>query len=209
MISGARARTRGTRPPQRRHRRTRASQTDDVRRWHPPSLKTTRTAYLGCRAGRSKHAPRRPDHMTGRRLISAPLPPGPHLDDPHLKGLDTHQSEPRKHDLRHSFASRAVALGESQPVSGKLFGHSQVQTTARYAHFARLAPDPVKAVAARVGAGSRAPFDQPARRSNIPAPGRTPPNSSRTRKHSDSSVAALLHNEGRLVRSTCSVSELR
>ena len=54
----------------------------------------------------------------------------------------------RIHDLRHSFASRAVALGESLPMIGKLLGHTQVQTTARYAH---LAHDTVKASASRVG----------------------------------------------------------
>ena len=54
----------------------------------------------------------------------------------------------RIHDLRHSFASRAVALGESLPMIGKLLGHTQVQTTTRYAHLAR---DTVKASASRVG----------------------------------------------------------
>ncbi len=43
----------------------------------------------------------------------------------------------RLHDLRHSFASRALALGESLTMIGKLLGHTQVQTTARYAHLAR------------------------------------------------------------------------
>ena len=43
----------------------------------------------------------------------------------------------RLHDCRHSFASRALALGESLPAIGRLLGHSQVQTTARYAHLAR------------------------------------------------------------------------
>ena len=43
----------------------------------------------------------------------------------------------RIHGLRHSFASRALALGESLPMIGKLLGHRQVQTTARYAHLAR------------------------------------------------------------------------
>ncbi len=54
----------------------------------------------------------------------------------------------RIHDCRHSFASQAVALGESLPMIGKLLGHPQVQTTARYAYLAR---DTVKASAARVG----------------------------------------------------------
>ena len=51
-------------------------------------------------------------------------------------------------DLSHSFASRALALGEGLPMIGKLLGHTQVQTTARHAHLAR---DTVKASAARIG----------------------------------------------------------
>ena len=43
----------------------------------------------------------------------------------------------RLHDLRHSFASRALALGESLPTIGWLLGHVHVTTTARYAHLAR------------------------------------------------------------------------
>ena len=40
-------------------------------------------------------------------------------------------------DLRHRFASRALALGHSLTIIGKLLGHWQIQTTARYAHLAR------------------------------------------------------------------------
>ena len=43
----------------------------------------------------------------------------------------------RLHDCRHSFASRALALGESLPAIGKLLGHAHVETTARYANLAR------------------------------------------------------------------------
>jgi integrase len=50
----------------------------------------------------------------------------------------------RIHDLRHTFASVAVAAGQGLPMIGKLLGHSQVQTTARYAH---LAGDPIRAAA--------------------------------------------------------------
>jgi site-specific recombinase XerD len=53
----------------------------------------------------------------------------------------------RIHDLRHTFASTAVAAGQGLPMIGKLLGHTQVQTTARYAH---LAVDPVKDAAERV-----------------------------------------------------------
>ncbi|MFN0194656.1 MAG: tyrosine-type recombinase/integrase [Aestuariivirga sp.] len=42
----------------------------------------------------------------------------------------------RIHDLRHTFASRAVALGQGLTTIGKLLGHTQTQTTARYAHLA-------------------------------------------------------------------------
>ena len=43
----------------------------------------------------------------------------------------------RLHDCRHSFASRALALGEGLTMIGKLLGHTKVETTARYAHLAR------------------------------------------------------------------------
>ena len=55
----------------------------------------------------------------------------------------------RLHDLRHSYASRALALGESLTTIGGLLGHTKVQTTARYAHLAR---DTEIASTARVGA---------------------------------------------------------
>ena len=53
----------------------------------------------------------------------------------------------RLHDLRHSYASRALALGECLPMIGELLGHRKVQTTARYAHLAR---DSVRASTAKV-----------------------------------------------------------
>lgn len=53
----------------------------------------------------------------------------------------------RIHDLRHSFASDALQLGEDLTMIGRLLGHTQVQTTARYAH---LKTGPVKAAADKV-----------------------------------------------------------
>ena len=53
----------------------------------------------------------------------------------------------RIHDIRHSHASRGLALGESLPMIGKPLGHRQIETTARYAHLTR---DSVRASAARV-----------------------------------------------------------
>jgi site-specific recombinase XerD len=38
------------------------------------------------------------------------------------------------HDLRHTFASLLVSGGASLEMIGKLLGHSQMQTTQRYAH---------------------------------------------------------------------------
>ena len=55
----------------------------------------------------------------------------------------------RLHDLRHSFASRALALGEPLPMIARLLGHTKIQTTARYAHLAR---DSVRDSADRVAA---------------------------------------------------------
>ena len=62
-----------------------------------------------------------------------------------LAGLD----DVRIHDLRHTFASFAVSNGESLPMIGKLLGHTQAQTTLRYAHLARA---PLQAAASRVTA---------------------------------------------------------
>ncbi|MDE0332934.1 MAG: tyrosine-type recombinase/integrase [Nitrospinae bacterium] len=59
----------------------------------------------------------------------------------------------RLHDLRHSFASRALALGEGLPMIGKLLGHARIETTSRYAHLAR---DSVRASAERVAASIEA-----------------------------------------------------
>ena len=74
----------------------------------------------------------------------------------HLKSLDmgwrtlrarARLKDVRIHDLRHSYASRAPALGESLPIIAKLLGHRQIETTARYAH---LADDTVHASAERI-----------------------------------------------------------
>ena len=54
----------------------------------------------------------------------------------------------RVHDLRHSFASRALAVGQSLSMIGRLLGHSDIASTARYAHLAR---DAERISAARVG----------------------------------------------------------
>lgn len=54
----------------------------------------------------------------------------------------------RLHDLRHSVASTAAAQGHSLFLIGKLLGHKDLRSTARYAH---LADDARKAMADSVG----------------------------------------------------------
>ena len=50
--------------------------------------------------------------------------------------------------LRHSFASILVSAGASLPLIGQMLGHTQVQTTQRYAH---LYDDPLRKAAETVG----------------------------------------------------------
>lgn len=47
----------------------------------------------------------------------------------------------RLRDLRHTYASHLVSAGRSLPIVGRLLGHTQPQTTARYAH---MADDPLR-----------------------------------------------------------------
>ena len=54
----------------------------------------------------------------------------------------------RIHDLRHSYASHALALGESLSLIARLVGHARIASTLRYAHLMR---DSEKQAAARVG----------------------------------------------------------
>ena len=59
----------------------------------------------------------------------------------------------RLHDLRHTYASFGAGGGLGLPIIGRLLGHSQVSTTARYAH---LDNDPLRraseAIAGRISA---------------------------------------------------------
>jgi integrase len=54
----------------------------------------------------------------------------------------------RIHDLRHSFASFAIADGASLFLIGKLLGHASARTTERYAH---LSSDPLQDAVNKIG----------------------------------------------------------
>ncbi|UZX11207.1 site-specific integrase [Methylocystis sp. MJC1] len=62
----------------------------------------------------------------------------------------------RLHDLRHSFASFGAGASLGLPIIGKLLGHSQPATTARYAH---LDADPLRRAADTIGATIAAALD--------------------------------------------------
>jgi integrase len=96
-------------------------------------------------------------HISNPHVIPGTLPGRPLSDlQPFWRRVSARAGlkDVRIHDLRHTFASVAVAAGQGLPMIGKLLGHTQVQTTARYAH---LAGDPVRAAANHV-AGSIASY---------------------------------------------------
>jgi integrase len=68
----------------------------------------------------------------------------------------------RLHDLRHTFASVGAGASLGLPLIGALLGHSQAQTTARYAH---LADDPLRRASNAIGAAIAAALD--GRKGNI------------------------------------------
>jgi integrase len=64
----------------------------------------------------------------------------------------------RIHDLRHTYASNAVSSGMPIQMVGRLLGHTQLQTTMRYAHLAddavkRAAEENATAMSAGLGLG--------------------------------------------------------
>ena len=110
---------------------------------HLPDSKTgAKTVHIGAPAievlSKIERLDENPWVITGKN-------PGAHLTDlqPPWRRIRKRAGieDVRIHDLRHTFASTAVAAGQGLPMIGKLLGHTQVQTTARYAH---LAADPVK-----------------------------------------------------------------
>lgn len=68
-----------------------------------------------------------PGHVTGKHLVNI-------RDAWQRLCADAKIDDCRVHDIRHSFGTIAVDAGGSLPLIGRLLGHSQPQTTARYAH---------------------------------------------------------------------------
>jgi integrase len=63
----------------------------------------------------------------------------------------------RIHDLRHTFASFGAGASLGLPIIGKLLGHAQSSTTARYAH---LDADPMRRAVDTIGATISAAMDR-------------------------------------------------
>ena len=128
---------------------------------------------------------------TGARMVPLPAPAAAVLDavvrvssspwvftgnspDRHLSQLTPYWyrvreradlNDVRIHDLRHSFASRALALGESLSTIGRLLGHADMGSTTRYAH---LEQDAERVAIAKLGASIG--HDLSRRRSNRTSP---------------------------------------
>ena len=83
--------------------------------------------------------------------------------------------EVRIHDLRHTYASNAIASGFGLEMVGKLLGHANVQTTARYAH---LADGHIREAAATLASGlaghlaTPVPVAEPRRDNVVAFPGK-------------------------------------
>ena len=93
------------------------------------------------------HLPRNPDNP----FVIAGDVPGRHATDLQRPWrrirAEAGLADVRIHDLRHTYASNAVKAGLSLPMVGKLLGHTQMQTTMRYAHWEDA---PVNTAAANV-----------------------------------------------------------
>ena len=103
---------------------------------HLPDSKTGRkTIFLSNKAkryiGDIKHKPENPYVFPGQRegsqLINIQKPWRLIRERAGLGGV-------RIHDLRHTYASLAVAQNLSLPIVGKLLGHKSSKSTERYAH---------------------------------------------------------------------------
>ncbi len=94
--------------------------------------------------------------LTGLYKAGAYVIPGKNPDQPRsdlkkpweLVGSHAGLDGVRLHDLRHTFASVGAGSSLGLPIVGKLLGHTQPQTTARYAH---LDADPLRRASDVIG----------------------------------------------------------
>jgi integrase len=75
----------------------------------------------------------------------------------------------RLHDLRHTYASFGAGGSLGLPIIGRLLGHTQAATTARYAH---LDNDPLRRAAEAIGGRIAAALDGKKGGSVVPLRGR-------------------------------------
>ncbi|MAB11995.1 site-specific integrase [Hyphomonas sp.] len=126
---------------------TKPASTTKQRRLHRVPVSAPVTALLKSRRKRVKGDYVFPSHK-GDTLKEVRRTWSGVLEEAKIEGV-------RLHDLRHTFASLAVSQGHSLPIIGAMLGHSQTQTTARYAH---LFDDPLIATTESVASiisGSR------------------------------------------------------
>jgi integrase len=114
----------------------------------PDSKTGAKTVHLGAAAIALMRVPPR---IEMNPFVIAGKNPGSYLTDlqrpwRRIRGAAGLENA-RIHDLRHTFASGGLTVGEGLSMIGKLLGYTQVQTTARYAH---LAADPVKQAADKI-----------------------------------------------------------
>ena len=115
--------------------------------------------------------------LTGLKRIGSYVVPG---DDPEKPRADLKRpweavarraglDGVRLHDLRHTYASFGAGGGLGLPIIGKLLGHTQASTTARYAH---LDNDPLRRAAEAIGGRIAAALDAKKGGSVVPLRGR-------------------------------------
>lgn len=104
-----------------------------------PALQVLREQQERARAIESEYI--FPGRSEGKHLINLRKPWMAVCEHAGISGI-------RLHDLRHTAASIAVGQGVSLPVIGRLLGHTQAQTTLRYAH---VDSDPALAAANLIG----------------------------------------------------------
>ena len=117
-----------------------------------------------------RHASVLPESRSKTGAKRVPLPPLRSASTLHAVGLQkgwervrtrAKLDDVRLHDLRHSFASMAVASGESVYVVQRVLGHKNITTTQRYAH---LRDDPLLQMVGRVAGAIEAAKPKKAKR---------------------------------------------